>query len=172
MQTKRAGALVPGKDFSCECDRPSRRAAAADDGSPAMGASGAGRRLVPPRPVQLPSDIADFTGRATQAGQLHDALTRHEAASGPGTVRIVVVVGAAGLGKTTLAVHAAHQAREFFPDGQLYVNMSGASGQPAEPGEVLVRFLRDLGTDGGKIPAGEDERAALYRTFLAEQAEC
>jgi DNA-binding SARP family transcriptional activator len=124
-------------------------------------------RLMPPRPAQLPSDIADFTGRATQAGHLHDALTRDEAASGPGTVRVVVVVGAAGLGKTTLAVHAAHQAGEFFPDGQLYANLSGASGQPAVPEELLARFLRDLGVDGDKVPAGEDERAALYRTRLA-----
>jgi DNA-binding SARP family transcriptional activator len=122
------------------------------------------------RPAQLPADIADFTGRATQAGHVHDALTGHAAASGSGTVRVVVVVGAAGLGKTTLAVHAAHQAREFFPDGQLYVHLSGASGHPAIPGEVLARFLRDLGVDGEKIPAGEDERAALYRTRIAGRA--
>ena len=127
--------------------------------------------LMPPHPAQLPSDIADFTGRGTQAGHLYDALTRHEAAGGSGTVRVVVVVGAAGLGKTTLAVHAAHQAREFFPDGQLYVSLSGASDHPAVPGVVLARFLRDLGVDGGKIPAGEDERAALYRTRLAGR-EC
>jgi DNA-binding SARP family transcriptional activator/tetratricopeptide (TPR) repeat protein len=120
-----------------------------------------------PRPAQLPSDIADFTGRATQASHLHDALTRPQTASDPGTVRVLVVVGAAGLGKSTLAVHAAHRAREYFPDGQLHVNLSGASDHPAVPGEVLARFLRDLGVDGDKIPADEDERAALYRTRLA-----
>ncbi len=163
----RAGAVLPGKISAANLtgtlagasDSAARqapaRAAAEPDG------------LMPPRPAQLPSDIADFTGRATQAGHLYDALTRPEAASGPGTVRVVVVVGAAGLGKTTLAVHAAHQARGFFPDGQLYVNLSGASDHPAAPGEVLARFLRDLGVDGDKIPAGEDERAALYRTRLA-----
>jgi DNA-binding SARP family transcriptional activator/tetratricopeptide (TPR) repeat protein len=124
---------------------------------------------MPPHLAQLPSDIADFTGRATQAGHLHDALTRHEVASGPGTVRVVVVAGAAGLGKTTLAVHAAHRAREFFPAGQLYVNLSAASGQATEPGEVLARFLRDLGVDGDKIPANSGERAAMYRTRLAGQ---
>ena len=82
-------------------------------------------------------------------------------------MRVAVVAGAAGLGKTALAVHVAHQVRGLFPDGQLYVSLSGASGQPAVPGEVLARFLRDLGVDGGKIPAGEEERAALYRTRLA-----
>jgi DNA-binding SARP family transcriptional activator/tetratricopeptide (TPR) repeat protein len=162
---ERAGAVLPGKAPGANVTGPPVGGPPTTEAPPWAPAEPNG--LVPPRPGQLPSDIADFTGRATQAGQLHDALTRCEAASGPGTVRVVVVVGAAGLGKTTLAVHAAHQAREFFPDGQLYVNMSGASGHPAIPGEVLARFLRDLGVDGGKIPAGADERAALYRTLLA-----
>jgi DNA-binding SARP family transcriptional activator/tetratricopeptide (TPR) repeat protein len=120
----------------------------------------------PPPPAQLPADIADFTGRTAQAGLVRDGLVRDEPGSGPGTVRIVVVAGAAGLGKTTLAVHAAHQVRDRFPDGQLFVHLSGASGQPAVPGEVLARFLLELGVDGGEIPAGEEERAALYRTRL------
>ena len=78
-----------------------------------------------------------------------------------------MVNGAGGLGKTTLAVHAAHQVRAQFPEGQLYVDLQGASSQTAPPGEVLARFLRDLGVGGDKIPALDDERAALYRTTLA-----
>ena len=77
-----------------------------------------------------------------------------------------MVNGAGGLGKTTLAVHAAHRVRAQFPDGQLYVDLLGASAQPAQPGEVLARFLRDLGLEGDKVPAHDDERAALYRTRL------
>ena len=67
-------------------------------------------------------------------------------------MRIAVVNGAGGLGKTTLAVHAAHQVREQFPDGQLYVDLLGAT-PAARPGEVLARFLRDLGVEGDKVPA-------------------
>lgn len=137
-------------------------AAKAPAGAPAEPAG-----LMPPRPAQLPPDIADFTGRGTQAGYLYEALTRHEAASSSGTVRVVVVAGAAGVGKTTLAVHAAHLVREFFPDGQLYAHLSGAPGRPSVPGEALATFLRDLGVDSDKIPAGDEERAALYRTRLA-----
>ena len=122
-----------------------------------------------PHPAQLPADIEDFTGRATEVSHLSAMLTRHEEASGPGAVRIAVVAGTAGLGKTTLAIHAAHQVRDLFPDGQLYVDLSGASAQPALPGEVLARFLRDLGVDGDKIPAGDDERAGLYRTQLTSR---
>ena len=97
---------------------------------------------------------------------LCDLLLGGNAASSPGAVRIAVVNGAGGLGKTTLAVHAAHQVSAQFPDGQLYVDLLGASPQPAPPGEVLARFLRDLGIEGDKIPARDDERAALYRTTL------
>ena len=122
--------------------------------------------LISPPPAQLPADIADFTGRGRQAGQVRRALIGGDGVSGPGTVRIVVVAGSAGLGKTTLAVHAAHQVRDRFPDGQLFVRLAGASGQSAVAGEVLARLLRDLGVDGDKIPAGEEERAALYRTRL------
>jgi DNA-binding SARP family transcriptional activator/Tfp pilus assembly protein PilF len=119
-----------------------------------------------PRPAQLPSDIADFTGRGAQADYLRDALSSFDTAADPGAVRIAVIAGAAGLGKTTLGVHAAHQVQHLFPDGQLYVDLSGASAGPAAPGDVLARFLRDLGVDGGKIPVGDEERAALYRTQL------
>jgi DNA-binding SARP family transcriptional activator len=120
-----------------------------------------------PRPAQLPADIGDFTGRDTHVRHLCQMLVQDDAGVNPGAVRIAVVAGTAGLGKTTLAVHAAHQVRASFPDGQLYVDLFGASPQPAAPGEVLARFLRDLGVDGDKVPAGDDERAALYRTTLA-----
>jgi DNA-binding SARP family transcriptional activator/Tfp pilus assembly protein PilF len=119
-----------------------------------------------PRPAQLPADIGDFTGRETPVAQLCALLLGTDATSSPGAVRIAVVNGAGGLGKTTLAVHAAHQVRAQFPDGQLYVDLLGASGQPAVPGEVLARFLRDLGLEGDKVPARDDERGALYRTRL------
>ena len=120
----------------------------------------------PPRPTQLPADIGDFTGREAQVRHLAEMLVQDEAARGPGAVRIAVVAGAAGLGKTALAVHAAHQVSFAFPDGQLYVDLFGASARPAAPGEVLARFLRDVGVEGDKVPVGDDERAALYRTRL------
>ena len=121
----------------------------------------------PPCPAQLPAGIADFTGRQEQTACLYRALASREEAVGPGTVRVAVVAGAAGLGKTALALHVAHQVRELFPDGQLYADLSAASGQPAVPREVLARFLRDLGADADKLPVGEEEGAAQYRTRLA-----
>uniref|UniRef100_UPI002628DF7C ATP-binding protein n=1 Tax=Trebonia sp. TaxID=2767075 RepID=UPI002628DF7C len=137
---------------------------AAPPAAPAPAEEPAGPPL--PRPAQLPADIGDFTGRETQVRHLCEMLVQEAAAASPGAVRIAVVAGAGGLGKTTLAVHAAHQVGALFPDGQLYVDLFGAGSQPAAPGEVLARFLRDLGVDGNKVPAGDDERAALYRTRL------
>jgi tetratricopeptide (TPR) repeat protein len=119
-----------------------------------------------PRPTQLPADIGDFTGRETHVAHLCGLLVGEGAVGSSGAVRVAVVNGAGGLGKTTLAVHAAHRVREEFPDGQLYVDLLGANAQPAEPGEVLARFLRDLGVEGDKVPARDDERAALFRTQL------
>jgi DNA-binding SARP family transcriptional activator len=118
-----------------------------------------------PRPAQLPADIGDFTGRDAHVQHLCDMLTSG-ATGGPGAVPIAFVAGAGGLGKTTLAVHAAHQIREHFPDGQLYVDLLGATPQPLAPGDVLARFLRDLGVEGDRVPASDEERAALYRTRL------
>ena len=121
------------------------------------------------RPAQLPADIADFTGRDEQVKRLSDLLSGTGATGDPGAVRIAVVAGSGGLGKTSLAVHAAHRVRRRFPDGQLYVDLLGATAAPLLPGDVLARFLRDLGVDGRDVPVDEDERAARYRTTLAHR---
>ena len=101
--------------------------------------------------------------------RLSDLLSGTGASGDPGAVRIAVVAGAGGLGKTSLAVHAAHRVRRRFPDGQLYVDLLGATAAPLLPADVLARFLRDLGVDGRDIPVDEDERAARYRTTLARR---
>jgi tetratricopeptide (TPR) repeat protein len=124
---------------------------------------------VPPEPMppmQLPADIADFTGRELEVKLLSELQPADAAEVSPGAVMIGLVTGAGGLGKTTLAVHAAHRLRPQFPDGQLYVDLLGASPQPLDPAAVLARFLRDLGVDGAQVPAEEAERAALLRTRL------
>jgi len=141
----------------------------ADDDQPVMPLTPADSVLVlasAPVPAQLPADIPDFTGRSEQVGQLRELLTRAGEEDSPGAVRVVLVVGSGGLGKSALAVHAAHLLATQFPDGQLYANLLGAT-QPADPAEVLGRFLRDLGLDGHRIPLGEEERAAHFRTRLA-----
>ena len=119
--------------------------------------------------AQLPADIPDFTGRAEHVQELHDLLAGPGRPDSPGAVVVAAVIGAGGLGKTTLAVHAAHLLRGQFPDGQLYANLHGASTQPVSPGDVLARFLRDLGMDPERIPVGEEERAAQFRSWVTDR---
>jgi DNA-binding SARP family transcriptional activator len=148
------------------------RAAAASDTAAGPAAAGTrpgrGPRSSVPTPAQLPADETDFTGRDAQVCELL-ASAGAGADSDTGAVRIAVVAGAGGLGKTSLAVHAAHRVRREFPDGQLYVDLLGATPTPLSPGDVLARFLRDLGVDGRQIPVDEAERAGRYRTALASR---
>jgi DNA-binding SARP family transcriptional activator/Tfp pilus assembly protein PilF len=134
---------------------------------PAPVAAEAGSSRPVPVPAELPADVADFTGRDDQVRHLCDVLAGASADADPGVVRIALVAGSGGLGKTSLAVHAAHRVRALFPDGQLYVDLLGATSHPLPPADVLARFLRDLGVDGRDIPADDDERAARYRSALA-----
>lgn len=115
------------------------------------------------RPQQLPATVADFTGRAAFVAELGDQLATAEGS----VMAVSALTGIGGVGKTTLAVHVAHAAREHFPDGQLYVDLQGAGHHPSEPEAVLGAFLRALGTPDSSIPDGAAERAALYRSTLA-----
>ena len=116
-------------------------------------------------PAQLPADITDFTGRKAQL-----ATVQHLAAAADRSATVLVAItGKAGVGKTTLALHAAHRLRAHYPDGQLFVNLRSAQAHPLAPADVLARFLRSLGVDRMAIPDDAEERAALYRSRLADQ---
>ncbi len=148
-------------------DTPPAETAETADSAQSAAPAGRGGRPGPPVPAQLPADIADFTGRDEQVNRLCDLLSAPRASGVPGAVRIAVVAGAGGLGKTSLAVHAAHRLRRKYPHGQLYVDLLGATANSLPTGDVLARFLRDLGVAGRDIPVDDDERAARYRTMLA-----
>ena len=136
----------------------------ADAGARRPGPGSPSRRA----PAQLPTAVADFTGRDGELEQLRAAVSDARQQSNP-AVAVAVVAGAPGLGKSALAIHAAHALRPEFPDGQLYVSLLGGSEQPVASEDVLARFLRDLGVDGTRVPLDAEERAALYRTRLAER---
>ncbi|AXI80765.1 AfsR/SARP family transcriptional regulator [Peterkaempfera bronchialis] len=115
--------------------------------------------------AQLPQDPTDFTGRAELTAELRLALC-----DDPGLgVRICALAGIGGVGKTALAVHAAHSVRSEFADGQLYVDLRGAGDGPVDPEAVLGDFLAALGEDTGSIPEGLERRSLLYRSLLAER---
>lgn len=118
-------------------------------------------------PRQLPWDIADFTGRETEAALVIRSLT--DAADGVVGPRLAILAGPGGIGKTTVAVHVAHLLSAGYPDGQLYVDLQGADSQPADSGEVLSWFLRSLGVPSDLVPEGLTARAGLYRSLLADR---
>ncbi|WP_054046653.1 AfsR/SARP family transcriptional regulator [Alloactinosynnema sp. L-07] len=117
-------------------------------------------------PAQLPASTADFTGRAPQIAAVVEALTpRPDNLAAP----VQVITGRGGSGKSALAARIARQLAELFPDGQLYAELRGMTDAPAEPGEVLGRFLKALGVGQAEMPAAADERAALYRSVLSDR---
>ncbi len=124
------------------------------------------------RPVQLPADVAGFTGRAAELAAL-DALAGARAGAGGGsggsdTVVISAIDGMAGVGKTALAVHWAHRVAGRFVDGVLYVNLRGwAAGEPVRPLDALAGFLRAVGVPAEQVPVDVDEAAGLFRSRLA-----
>jgi tetratricopeptide (TPR) repeat protein/transcriptional regulator with XRE-family HTH domain len=114
----------------------------------------------------LPRDIAAFTGRQAELGQL---MAQWAAAAGGGVVSIHAIGGMAGIGKTTLAVHAAHWMAGRFPDGQLFLPLHGHTpGQrPVDPADALASLLLAAGVAAQAIPAGLDARAGCWRDHLA-----
>jgi DNA-binding SARP family transcriptional activator/tetratricopeptide (TPR) repeat protein len=117
-----------------------------------------------PRPAQLPPSPAHFTGRDALREELLCFLgTEH------GTPAVAVLSGMAGVGKSALALHVAHGLRERFVDGQLYVNLHGATPgmTPLTPEQALAALLCDLGANPRCIPEHPDAAAALLRSLLA-----
>ncbi|MFJ4673134.1 AfsR/SARP family transcriptional regulator [Kitasatospora purpeofusca] len=112
-------------------------------------------------PDQLPSAVADFTGRVAEAEALRAALRE------PGCVPVAAVAGMGGVGKTALAVQVAHDLAGEFPDGRLHLDLHGTDGRPTRPEDALAVFLRSFGVVGGAIPTGLAERAARYRSLLS-----
>ncbi len=113
--------------------------------------------------------VRGFTGRSAELKALTKLLNR-SGDQAPGAVLISAIGGTAGVGKTALAMRWAHQAAGRFPDGQLYVNLRGYDpGQPVSAEDALAGFLRSLGVPGQDIPTEPDQRAALYRSLMADK---
>ncbi|MEU0533573.1 AfsR/SARP family transcriptional regulator [Amycolatopsis tolypomycina] len=132
---------------------------AGESAPPAQAETGAWR--------QLPMDIGEFVGREAELRTLH-ALAEPDS---PTAVVISAIHGMAGVGKTRLAVHVAHQlvSTGRFDEIQLWADLRGfdAERPPVASTAVLENFLRLLGVAGQHIPQELESRAALYRSRLA-----
>ncbi|MEU6479280.1 BTAD domain-containing putative transcriptional regulator [Streptomyces sp. NPDC047017] len=112
------------------------------------------------RPVALPAADPAFTGREDELTRVTELLT----SSAPGTC--VAVAGMPGVGKTALAVEAAHRCADAFPDGRLFLDLEPEPGRPLTGAQALTRLLRRAGETGPLPEAVEDLRDALH-SFLA-----
>ncbi|WP_371619446.1 BTAD domain-containing putative transcriptional regulator [Streptomyces sp. NBC_00454] len=111
-----------------------------------------------PKPAQLPPAVRGFVGRDQDLAALVEGVGAEEP--------VWLVSGSGGVGKSALAVHAAHRLARAYPDGQLYVDLRGTLGPPVAPGEAIGGFLRALGTPDADVPEGLDARTARLRSAL------
>jgi tetratricopeptide (TPR) repeat protein/transcriptional regulator with XRE-family HTH domain len=114
----------------------------------------------------LPRDVASFTGRQRELAQ----LAKSALAAG-GVVSIHAIGGMAGVGKTALALHAAHQLADRFPGGQVFLPLHGHTpGQaPVAPDDALASLLLSVGIPPARVPPGLEARAALWRDQVADR---
>jgi DNA-binding SARP family transcriptional activator/tetratricopeptide (TPR) repeat protein len=154
-----------------------RAAGFAELGPPPSGVATAPPAAVSlPVPRELPRPPADFTGRTDELATLLGLLDLSALGDvGTPTTRsgrpvvISAIDGMGGIGKSALAIQVANQLADHFPDGQLYVNLHGATPglAPLDPLEALGRLLRALGLDPAQVPAAVEEAAARFRSLAA-----
>ncbi|WP_369030212.1 AfsR/SARP family transcriptional regulator [Streptomyces adonidis] len=123
----------------------------------------------PVPPAQLPSALPAFVGRHAELELLRGLLEGVDGARPSSAPVICTISGTAGVGKTALAVHLAHEVADRFPDGQLYVDLRGfaAGVSPTAPENAVRGFLDALGVPAARVPESLDAQAALYRSLLA-----
>ena len=120
-------------------------------------------------PRQLPTPARLFAGRSRELAAL-DLLLAQDATESMATV-IATVVGAAGVGKTALAVRWAHTVAARFPDGQIYLNLRGfdPGGIAVTTAEAVRGFLDAMGVPAARIPASTDAQIGLFRSIIADR---
>jgi DNA-binding SARP family transcriptional activator/tetratricopeptide (TPR) repeat protein/DNA-binding Xre family transcriptional regulator len=117
-------------------------------------------RLALTVPAQLPRP-AELVGREDLAAEVTWLLRREPRPGAP----VIVISGPGGIGKTALALCAAHESRDRYPDGQLFMELRGATGNVVDTSEVAAQFLHAL--SASRVPETKAERLAEYRTLLA-----
>ncbi|MFC0541585.1 AfsR/SARP family transcriptional regulator [Kutzneria chonburiensis] len=128
---------------------------------------GSTRQTAAPR--QLPAAISDFTGRQDLLEELTTLLTVPPADDAGRPLPIACLTGGGGVGKTVLAVQAAHAVRHAYPDGQLFVQSQGPDGRPADPMDLLARLISSLGGPAKSLPENLTDRTAVYRSWLSDR---
>jgi transcriptional regulator with XRE-family HTH domain len=115
---------------------------------------------------ELPRLVDDFTGRAAELAWMSELVS---AESAPGAGVVGLITGSGGMGKTALAIRAAHLLRPNFPGGVFFLDLFGMSPQPATAADALRLLLRALGAADEQIPEDVPGRASVYRSLLRDR---
>ena len=144
---------------------PAQRAYSAPGGPPATGSSTAAARpggvLLPPS--ELPAPPGDFIGRQRELLQARTTLCTARRNS----PAVVAVSGLPGVGKTALALQAAHQVAGSFPDGRIHLDLRGSTDDPLDPAAALGELLQVLGIPADQVPADPERRARTFRSRVS-----
>ncbi|WP_166661057.1 AfsR/SARP family transcriptional regulator [Paractinoplanes brasiliensis] len=136
-------------------------------GTPAPPSPSPAPRLTTVLPAQLPADLAHFTGRDEAQSRTLGLVNGHILTQA--SMPVLAIDGIPGIGKTSLAIHLAHQLTDAYPDGQLYVDLQGFDPEQSvlHPAEALQGFLNALGVPDADIPVSHHARSGLYRSVLS-----
>ncbi|MFC8080218.1 tetratricopeptide repeat protein [Streptomyces sp. NPDC057307] len=120
-------------------------------------------------PDNLPRDIP-WVGRRDELRRLTAALTESPDTAAP-VITIEAIDGLGGVGKTSMAVHLAHQMRDRFPDGRLYLHLRGygSDREPLSATHALTELLRLLGTGVDELPQNLDGLVSLWRLTVRDR---
>lgn len=131
------------------------------------------RKIPVPQCNNLPAGVVHFTGRIPERRLLNQVVHHHGrvgrlSAAAPA---VIAIDGMAGIGKTTLAVHAAYECTPSYPDAQLFVDMGACAvdDRPLDPKAALGALLSGLGVPPSRIPEGLEERASTWRRLIADR---
>lgn len=112
--------------------------------------------------VRVPLDVPCFTGREEEIAELDRLL---EPAFGGESLRLGVITGGPGVGKSALAARWAHQSASAFPDGRLFVGLGQS--RNGEPAEALAQVLRTLEGPTADVDEPFDGLALRYQETIA-----
>lgn len=111
---------------------------------------------------QLRAPLDDFVGRAAELETLRAALRPRE-----GIAPTAAICGMGGLGKTELALRAAHELRGDYPDAQLFVSLHAAAGEAARGAAVaLANLIRSFDANA-TLPEDLEALVDLYLGHLS-----
>ncbi len=138
-----------------------QRTEAKDPDAAASGSSAEERRSF------LPYSTLDFTGRESESEVLRRVATRPDRSA----LTIAAIDGMGGVGKTSLAIHIAHDLAGQYPDGQYFVDLRGFAHDvsPIDPVDALGVLLGQIGVPIEQVPADLDGRISQWRASTADR---